>query len=273
MTTTTKERGLIVSDWEANVIREGKKTQRRCVVKPQPERCEHGGYCFEPNSKTSIILPPGQTHSDAMPKFCPLGQPGDRLWLRENFWAKHDVEYGDYGALLCDAGPGLDLGKEFHPGIQYAATPTSSQWPPLSNQQTVLRHKGPPGPGEWMLTPSENWNGLEGDLDLEQRGVWVFCPWDKHVTKCSSVQMPRWAARTIVELVSVRVERLQDITKADVEAEGITRRMGAPLEDVVAGWHEPFAELWDDPNAKKGNPWDSNPFVWVPEFKVIEGAA
>jgi hypothetical protein len=31
-----------------------------------------------------------------------------------------------------------------------------------------------------------------------------------------------------------------------------------------------FIELWDSINSKRGYPWDSNPWVWVVEFKVRE---
>lgn len=84
-----------------------------------------------------------------------------------------------------------------------------------------------------------------------------------------SIFMPRWASRITLEVVSVRVERIQDISKADVLAEGIAARDGYSLQGVVAGWHEPFAALWDSINKKRGFGWDTNCWVWVIEFKRI----
>ena len=80
--------------------------------------------------------------------------------------------------------------------------------------------------------------------------------------------MPRWASRLTLVVTDVRVQRVQDIAKADVVAEGITGRDGSPLDDVHAGWHEPFAHLWDSINAKRGYGWDANPWVVAITFTV-----
>lgn len=78
-----------------------------------------------------------------------------------------------------------------------------------------------------------------------------------------STQMPRWASRLTLEITS-RVERVQEISKEDCIAEGIQG-----LDDVHAGWHQPFADLWDS-RAKPGERFGDNPFVWVGEYKVVE---
>lgn len=80
-----------------------------------------------------------------------------------------------------------------------------------------------------------------------------------------SIFMPRWASRIMLEITGVRVERLQDISKSDCIAEGMTG-----LEDVHAGWHQSYAQLWDSINAKK-HPWNINPWVWVISFNKIGG--
>lgn len=80
-----------------------------------------------------------------------------------------------------------------------------------------------------------------------------------------SIHMPRWASRLTLEITHVKVERVQEITKEDCIAEGI-----AGLEDVHAGWHQPFAKLWDLAYIKRGFGWDKNPWVWAITFKRAE---
>ena len=70
--------------------------------------------------------------------------------------------------------------------------------------------------------------------------------------------MPRWASRLMVELTGIRLETLHSISGDDVLAEGCSGN----------DWHE-YAELWDHLNAKRGYDWESNPWVWVLEFRRI----
>lgn len=80
-----------------------------------------------------------------------------------------------------------------------------------------------------------------------------------------SIFMPRWASRITLEIVKVRLERLQDISRGDCMAEG------CPFPNMADGHPDPrqwYAELWDSINGKK-YPWSSNPWVWVIEFKRV----
>jgi len=93
-----------------------------------------------------------------------------------------------------------------------------------------------------------------------------------------SIHMPRWASRILLEITDVRVERLNDISEEDARAEGIVDggclNCGEP-EPCGCVNPEPdatdaFAYLWQSIYGQEN--WNANPWVWVIEFKRIEGA-
>lgn len=77
--------------------------------------------------------------------------------------------------------------------------------------------------------------------------------------------MFRWASRIQLEITGVRVERLQDISEANAQAEGC----GITV-DYTKGrtYITDYKELWESING--AGSWDANPWVWVIEFKVIK---
>ncbi|MGA6148507.1 hypothetical protein [Stenotrophomonas sp. NPDC077461] len=79
-----------------------------------------------------------------------------------------------------------------------------------------------------------------------------------------SIHMPRWACRLVLEITAVRVERIQAISTQDCLAEGITTRF--KVADAADELRIQFRDLWND----TGGDWDSNPWVWVIEFKRAE---
>ena len=86
-----------------------------------------------------------------------------------------------------------------------------------------------------------------------------------------SIHMPRHASRITLEITSVRVERLCDISPDDCIAEGAwpieQRELGRGHEAVAA-----FRILWESINGPGS--WAINPWVWVVEFRrVLEGGA
>ena len=87
----------------------------------------------------------------------------------------------------------------------------------------------------------------------------------------ASIHMPRWASRILLEVTDVRVERLQDISEADAQAEGVKvdGNGHAVRDDVVnvGGARTAFAELWESINGPDS--WATNPWVWVVEFRRI----
>lgn len=92
----------------------------------------------------------------------------------------------------------------------------------------------------------------------------------------SSIHMARAASRITLEVVSVRVERLHEISEADAEAEAPPRvtykhslypGTGAYKATFESSWRESFKALWGDIHGYAA--WDQNPRVWVVEFKKI----
>jgi len=101
----------------------------------------------------------------------------------------------------------------------------------------------------------------------------------------SSIHMPRWACRLVLEITDVRVERLQDgdgdlDSESRYLAEGIHRiHHGDGAYYYSAFRDEPhpqnwthadsaWRELWTSINGQAS--WDANPWVWVVHFKRIE---
>lgn len=109
----------------------------------------------------------------------------------------------------------------------------------------------------------------------------------------SPLYMPKDAARLFLKIKDVRVQKLQDISKEDIEKEGIkvpvstdkkalievTGKYAAikylkifenikdPYEKYLRVY---FASHWDKLNAKRGFSWESNPYAWVIEFERVE---
>lgn len=96
----------------------------------------------------------------------------------------------------------------------------------------------------------------------------------ENLTWRPSIFMPRWASRITLQILAVRVDRLQSMARTEARDEG------CGTEDVPwratgrtgHGWTDTYAELWDSINLKRGHGWDSNPWVWVIDFARISNA-
>lgn len=182
---------------------------------------------------------------------------------------------------------------------------------PYADGETVLEHGGP----RWAVRPRdsflyvrETWRALhrfesrrpsevpagsyvwyeaDGGEDLQGRPGRL----DRFGRVRPSIFMPKWASRIRLRVLAVNLERLQEITVEDAEAEGLTKlskdgrqtwkygipdRDGEPGEDDD-GWHwyrwrmspvDAFEALWDSINAGRGHPWSSNPWVWRIAFAI-----
>jgi len=263
-----KERPILFSAPMVRAILDGRKTVTRRPVKIQPRsKADIGSYGIgQPFIRNPDV-------SKANPT-CPYGRPGDRLWVRETWQDVHPVQVIDRFSQPGRAGiPGP-------PGVTY---------------QTIYR-----ADGEYPAvyhTHKYPYRGLEPDPD---HGLLV--PADSGWTGWTpSIHMPSWASRILLEITDVRVERLQDISEEQAQAEGCfftdygkaCFHSGKGVRDAANcelpesthqqrnGWmwdkttnHEQclgsarnaFGNLWQT----TGGDWAANPWVWVVEFKRVQ---
>ncbi len=89
----------------------------------------------------------------------------------------------------------------------------------------------------------------------------------------SSTQMPRWAATIVREIVSVRVERLWDISQVDIWKEGTVvpwPEPGTMRDGAMKIMREAMQRLWNARN-KPEDAWEHNCWVFVAEVKEMTG--
>jgi len=87
----------------------------------------------------------------------------------------------------------------------------------------------------------------------------VHAPWR------ASIHMPRSASRIELEVTGLRVERLQDISEADANAEGVKHSLHLPGGRFA---RENFAHLWWTIHGDES--WEANPWVWVVSFVRVK---
>jgi hypothetical protein len=227
------ERPILFSGPMVRAILEGRKTQTRRVIKPQPDVIQNsmwdgGAYLKMRIGNLAIALSARNRAGD----FCPYGKPGDRLWVREA-WAVHKY---------YDGRPGNGCG-------------------PIPEGITVECREAP----DAVTVLPGHMHRRIGNKPPDERGKWR-----------PSIFMPRWASRITLEIVSVRVERLQEISFSDIRAEG--KSCPEPEHDFDSGFcasecdalRNVWATGWDTINGKrKGCAWSDNPWVWVIEFKKL----
>ena len=110
-----------------------------------------------------------------------------------------------------------------------------------------------------MLLPKQRDRDLQAFLAARAPLTWESYTWKP------SIHMPRAASRITLEVTGVRVERLQDISEADAQAEGCEPMH---LDDLGQTWRtykRGYQALWEQINGPGS--WDANPWVWCVEFR------
>lgn len=235
MTTTTavRERPILFSGPMVRAILDGRKTQTRRVIKPQPDTApgmNRTRLLFRDRAgRDTVNVAVEAINSGLFLPDSPYGNPGDRLWVRET-WA--------VGL------PALATGEGFVPFFGRPSLLTE----PAQRALTAAK-----------LVYAASWDGPD---------VPPFRP---------PIHMPRWASRLTLEVTGVRVERVQDIRHnvADLEAEGVALSPSElfPHTNRESKLTRVYEKLWDSLNAKRGFGWPANPWVWVVEFRLVDGVA
>lgn len=243
-----KERPILFSAPMVRAILEGRKSQTRRLVKPQPdwecpsEMCRttpEGWQELGHSGRWSCDHDTGRTI-----RACPYGQPGDRLWVRET-----------WGSVLIK--------------------PVSSErawWPNAMPDGARIPWPGIP-PDRPQLRPS----ATSADAVIFRADGEM--PYDFPQQWRPSIHMPRWASRITLEVTDVRVERLQDISPKDVLSEGTVDRphevdgLGrCPVSAVDGCVYPDLRSLWCSAWASIHGleSWSANPWVWAISFKRVE---
>lgn len=98
---------------------------------------------------------------------------------------------------------------------------------------------------------ADKWDHLgEGEIFARENVKWT-----------PSIHMPRWASRLTLRITDIRVERLQDITEADAQAEGVDRISPYP------SYKDGFIKVWQSIYGE--GTWDENRWVWVVDFDAV----
>ncbi|AKL05923.1 MULTISPECIES: morphogenetic protein [Klebsiella] len=131
---------------------------------------------------------------------------------------------------------------------------------------------GKPGDRIWVRETWAEAGASAPDLKLYRANypehvpsIYENVPPAEEIRWTPSIHMPRTASRIQLEITDVRVERLRSMSQDDARAEGVIAASG-PMEAGLA-----FRELWDSIYGEES--WKANPWVWVIEFKRVEGGA
>ena len=261
-----KEIPIIFSTPMVQAILAGNKTMTRRVVKPQPDSIyECLGVCTSSTDKKDIGCIGFGIDCRVKQFIKRPWQKGDKLWVRETTWISECKRY---------IAQGLERGHSSELDIVDLET---------GKRYIHQRDRGDYAIADGMIT-SWSWRGryLRSNRQTEDFDVGFadvdtavkIIPFSGNIIlqkydaqfrkKLPSIHMPKVATRLWLEVVNVRVERLQDITEEDARAEGypFSYTTGFPIAD--------FMFLWNSIYSKRGHGWNKNPWVWVIEFKRLE---
>lgn len=151
---------------------------------------------------------------------------------------------------------------------------------PLGNFKETIEHcrYGKPGGGLWVRE-------TVGRVSFMGTYLYKTDPIEpgEIVKWRPSIHMPKAACRIFLEITSITIERIQDISEGDAIAEGIeyivspmvsgyrdylTEKLRGIKSAIVGSPRESYKSLWQSINGEQS--WGDNPWVWVIEFQRVE---
>ena len=238
-------------------ILDGRKTQTRRIIKPQPnvdgfgDSTEVGGVCYDPISKKVLkaVESNGRYKRGAgilTPKEikCPYGKVGDKLWVRET-WASVSEN-----CLLPTARPIIYKASE-----NEMIFDVGTNWKPSDF------------PIKWK--PSIHMKKIHTRIFLEITDIRVERVQDiiGEDILAEGLNLPEPPRNAIEALPKPSGYDSWDTKRQDEWLDGAARTMYfaqcADVDDCL----DIFKKLWNSIHEKHGYGWDKNPWVWVVEFK------
>jgi hypothetical protein len=182
-----KAKPILFSEPMVRAILEGRKTQTRRIMKPQPS-AEWNAFDYDDvhrivddEPQLEKVIGWGVSNEDGDEAYVsPYGQPGDLLWVREEYY-----QFGHWEPVL---GAKTKTGRQKR---KFVVDTNGFLFEAPSECRKGIHHKDP-------ATPA----------------------WHKRRARF----MPRRASRITIEITNVRVERLQNISEEDARSEGIPNR-------------------------------------------------
>ena len=223
------DRPIIFSDPMVRALLDGRKSQTRRVLRPQPHQNSAGLWVANFGRRGFFQTTADQVAWSFLARGALPYAPGDRLWVREA-WATVNSDYGPGWAYRANS----DFIEPEYDGEDFGAGPSF-------NYRKY--------PGEYSMWFDDLLSGVPG-----------------HCWK-SPIHMPRWASRLTLVVTDVRVQRLQEISEADAAAEGVDAVTMADVPRQAAmSRRSDFAALWNSLHGPEA--WASNPWVAAISFET-----